>query len=59
MKKGNLENFSLNHTVKEAAKKIYLAPSVKEYGSINDLVQSNGGLGNDGGSGNDDSAGSI
>ena len=44
--------------IAEAVKKVYKAPAVREYGSINDLVQSNGGVGNDGG-GSDDTNGSI
>lgn len=42
----------------QTAKKTYHAPAIREYGSINDLVQSNGGVGNDGG-GSDDTNGSI
>ncbi|MGZ3872331.1 MAG: hypothetical protein ACXVJD_05415 [Mucilaginibacter sp.] len=42
----------------EAIKKVYQTPAIREYGSINDLVQSNGGVGNDGG-GSDDTNGSI
>ena len=57
MNNENSEIPVLNHTGGETAKKIYHAPSVKLYGSINDLVQGSGIRGAD--AGDDDTAGSV
>jgi hypothetical protein len=58
MNNENSEKPVLNHTAGETVKKTYHAPSIKLYGSINELVKANGGIGTDAGS-NDDNVGSI
>lgn len=57
MNNENSEKPVLNNTASQAVKKIYHAPSVKLYGSINELVQNLGPAGVDSGI-NDDGSGS-
>lgn len=54
----NLEKPVLNYTTKDTAKKIYHGPSVKIYGSINELVHGVDIVGADGGV-HDDNSGSF